>query len=71
MASHAARLVRSSDGLNRRARVQLDLADVLSVAGRPAEAADAAAEALDLYERKGNVVAAGRVREAVRDLAPA
>jgi hypothetical protein len=39
------------------------------VQGKP-EARSTAAEALELYERKGNVIAAARVREFI-DAAPA
>jgi hypothetical protein len=45
----------------------LVLADVLARSGRREQAKVARAEALDLYEQKGNLVAAGRVRG---DLAP-
>jgi DNA-binding SARP family transcriptional activator/class 3 adenylate cyclase len=44
------------------ADVLLDLSEVLSLAGRPADAAASAAEALSLYERKGNVASASRAR---------
>ncbi len=40
-----------------------DLAEVLSLAGRPKEAAEALERALERYERKGNVVMAGRTRD--------
>jgi tetratricopeptide (TPR) repeat protein len=70
-ANEAARLIGPSDGLNRRARVTFDLAEVLFVAGRRREAADAAAEARDLYLQKGNLVAAGRVQELLREPASA
>jgi hypothetical protein len=40
---------------------------VLARSGRPEQAKVAREEALDLYEQKGNLVAAGRVRG---DLAP-
>ena len=39
------------------------LGDVLSVAGRPEEAEEELREALALYERKGNVAAAGKIRD--------
>jgi hypothetical protein len=44
------------------ADVLLDLAEVLGLAGRPDEAEVATAEAVDIYERKGNVAAAERAR---------
>jgi DNA-binding SARP family transcriptional activator len=40
----------------------VDLADVLQIAGRTAEASKVVADALTLYELKGNVVSARRVR---------
>jgi tetratricopeptide (TPR) repeat protein len=42
-----------------------DLAFVLERAGHPAEAADALRSALVIYERKGNVVSAARVRAVI------
>ena len=42
-----------------------DLAQVLAAAGRDGEAASALEQALALYERKGNLVAAGRTRAAL------
>jgi DNA-binding SARP family transcriptional activator len=50
--------------LNDRARVWLALADVQRANGRESDARTAVARALELYERKGNVVAAARLREA-------
>ena len=50
------------DWLNVRARVWLALAEVARTAGRTAEADDAVATALALYEQKGNVAAAARLR---------
>ena len=44
------------------ADVLLDLAEVLRLAGRPDEAEAATAEAVNIYERKGNVAAAERAR---------
>jgi class 3 adenylate cyclase/tetratricopeptide (TPR) repeat protein len=46
-----------------RADVLVALAEVMTFAGRPDEASAALQEALELYERKGNVVAAAAVRE--------
>jgi hypothetical protein len=46
-----------------RAGALLDLARVLVLAGRAAEAGPLAAEALELAERKGHLVAAGQARE--------
>jgi tetratricopeptide (TPR) repeat protein len=46
----------------------IDLAEVLELAGRFREAADAAGEALALYQRKGIVASAGRARALITDL---
>jgi tetratricopeptide (TPR) repeat protein len=51
------------------AEARLALAEALRLAGDP-EAQSVAAEALELYEQKGNVIAATRVREFI-DAAPA
>ena len=53
--------------------VYADLGEVLLLAGRAEEAAEALAQALARYERKGNVVMAARTRErfmALRGEAP-
>jgi class 3 adenylate cyclase/tetratricopeptide (TPR) repeat protein len=47
---------------NDRARIRLALAEVYRAAGRQADADAATAAALELYELKGNVAAAARVR---------
>jgi tetratricopeptide (TPR) repeat protein len=57
-----------TDFLNDRADVLTDLADVLLVAGRADEAADALNEALSLYEQKGDIVTPSRIR-AIIDVA--
>jgi len=66
---HAARLIdeatdafAGTDFVPFRADVLVDRADVMRLAGRPDEAAAAAREALDLYEIKGDVVSAARIR---------
>src|SRR5262249_40742857 len=45
-----------TDFLNVRGQALCDLAEVLALAGKDGEAADAFVEAIALYERKGNVV---------------
>ncbi len=45
------------------AKALADLAEVLELAGRREEAAAALEQALELYERKGNLVMAERTRE--------
>ena len=57
---------RPTDGLNRRAAVQIDLSEVLVLADRIEEAGTALALAADLFERKGNVVGLARAL-ALRD----
>jgi hypothetical protein len=49
----------------------VDLADVLELAGRRNEAGPPLREALALFERKEDEVSAGRVRNRLRELAPA
>jgi hypothetical protein len=51
--------------------VLIDLAEALRAAGRLDDATQTAGEALALYERKGNLVAVGRVRSLLGELAPA
>ena len=51
-----------ADWLNIRARVWLAFAEVARKAGRSAEADDAVATAVALYEQKGNVAAAARLQ---------
>jgi DNA-binding SARP family transcriptional activator len=53
------------------ADVLLDLAEVLSLAGRMEEAAAAASEAVSLYERKGNAASARSAERTQRGLAAA
>ncbi len=52
-----------TDALQHRADATLDLAEVLQLAGQYELAAGELRRALDLYERKGNLVMAARVRE--------
>ncbi len=59
----------ASDGLNRCAKAQRDLGEVLLMAGRPTDAASAFERAIELFEQKGNVVSAARVRSLQEDLA--
>jgi tetratricopeptide (TPR) repeat protein len=65
LAHEAVRLATQTDLLNRRGDALLDLAEVLSLGGRPADAEAAVREALELYARKGNVVSAGYARSLV------
>jgi predicted ATPase/class 3 adenylate cyclase/DNA-binding winged helix-turn-helix (wHTH) protein len=62
----AVALAETTDFLNFHADALLDVADAREIAGRVADASAAAADALALYERKGSVVAAARVRERLK-----
>ena len=62
----AVRLSETTDGLNRRAKVQRDLGVVLKLADRAEEGATALERAVDLYEQKENAAGAAEVR-ALRD----
>ena len=59
-------LAADSEFLGLHADVLLDLAEVLLLAHRSEDAAAAAAEAVSLYERKGNVASARRARSQAR-----
>jgi len=61
-AREAVELLAGTDFLIDRADVWTDLADVLLVARRPVEAADALDQALALYEQKGDIVTPVRIR---------
>jgi hypothetical protein len=69
LAGEAVARAAETDFLNLRGESLLDLAEVLRVAGRIAEAAAATAEALALFEAKGCTVLADRAG-ALLDLAP-
>ena len=60
--------VEGTEFLNLHADALLVLAEVLRLAGRAGEAAAALEEAIELYERKGNVVSAAKARAALDDL---
>ena len=62
LATEAADLARRTDDLDKVGRSLLDLAEVLSLAGR-VEAKTAACDAIEVFERKGNIVLAERARE--------
>ena len=62
MAREAVERAAASDYIDMQARTRLDLAEVLSLAGRHDEARGELAEALRLYEQKGDVVGAARAR---------
>ena len=56
-----------TDMLNAQGDAHGDLAEVLLLAGKPAEAAAALEQALERYERKGNLVMAERTRTRLAD----
>ena len=58
-------LTRETEDVLLKAEALVDRGAVLAALGRDAEAAQAQQEALELYERKGDVVSAGRIREAL------
>ncbi|HEX9416776.1 MAG TPA: adenylate/guanylate cyclase domain-containing protein [Gaiellaceae bacterium] len=63
LAREAVAIGEDTDWLDGQGDANADLAEVLSLAGRPQEAAEALEQALARYERKGNVVMAGRTRD--------
>jgi class 3 adenylate cyclase/tetratricopeptide (TPR) repeat protein len=68
LARDAVTLSEGTDYLDNTADAFLDLGEVLELAGRREEASDALARGLDLYERKGSVVLAERVRRKLAEL---
>jgi tetratricopeptide (TPR) repeat protein len=70
LADEAVALASDTDYLNLQGDVLTDLAEVLSIGGRTDEAASRSREALEIFERKGNVVSAGRVRATLEGSRP-
>jgi tetratricopeptide (TPR) repeat protein len=62
LARKAVALISETDALNMQAHALSSLAEILSASGRKEEAAKSTAEALRLYEAKGNVVSASKAR---------
>ena len=62
LAREAVDLAASTDFLTHRGEAFLDLAEVLRLNGQPPEAETALRAALELYERKGDLVSAERAR---------
>ena len=60
--SAAATLAEGTDGLNRRAAVQMDIGEILRIAGQRRDAGIAVEQAIELFERKGNTVGARRAQ---------
>lgn len=71
VAREAVALADTTDFLDLRGDSRVALADVLHRAGHEDGAAEALAEALRLYELKGNVVSADRVRALLAPISPA
>jgi DNA-binding SARP family transcriptional activator/tetratricopeptide (TPR) repeat protein len=65
------RLADSTDGLNRIAAVRLACAEVMGIAGLLDEASHMLDEAIELFERKGNVVGASAARDHLGHVIPA
>ena len=68
LAREAVAISDKTDQLNAQGDVYADLAEVLSLAGHPKEAAAALEQALARYERKGNVVSAQRAQARLAEL---
>ena len=71
VAREAVALADTTDFLELRGDCRVALADVLRRAGHEDGAAEALGEALALYEQKGNIVSAERVRALLAPLSPA
>jgi tetratricopeptide (TPR) repeat protein len=71
LADEAARLVDATDNLNAQAKLRLDRAEILDLAGRADESGALLEEGALLYERKGNGVAAARARALAERREPA
>jgi tetratricopeptide (TPR) repeat protein len=68
LAHQAREITEKTDALNSRGLSLTTLAEVLLLAGREEEAAPLLGQALKLFERKGNVVAATSAREMLANL---
>jgi class 3 adenylate cyclase len=68
LAREAVEIMEQTDGLNFQGSALCDLAEVLLAAGRDEEAAAALVDALERYERKGNLPMARQVRERLAGL---
>jgi alkanesulfonate monooxygenase SsuD/methylene tetrahydromethanopterin reductase-like flavin-dependent oxidoreductase (luciferase family) len=62
LALEAVSLAEETDMLNWQANVLADLAEVYVLSGRPEQARDRLEQAIELYEQKGNLVAAETAR---------
>jgi DNA-binding SARP family transcriptional activator len=71
LAKEAVDLVAQTDALNHHAKILLDFAEVLGIAGRDNEARKSVGHALRIYELKGNLVAAKKTSMLLRRYAVA
>ena len=69
LAREAVAIGEGTDRLNDQGDANADLAEVLLLGGKASEAAAALEQALDRYERKGNLVMARRTRDRLAALA--
>jgi DNA-binding SARP family transcriptional activator len=69
LVADAVQLAQTTDALNCHAKTCLDLGEILLAAGRAEEARTAFSDALELYDKKGNLVAVDRARSLLDDLA--
>jgi class 3 adenylate cyclase len=69
LARETVELIRRTDSVNRHAESLLALSEVVHIAGRQEEALAVVQKALRLYEAKGNLVSAKRVRALLPDAA--
>ena len=71
LAHEAVAIAEGTDYIDGQGDAYADLAVVLALARKPAEAAAALEQALERYERKGNLVSAQRTRDRLAELQPA
>jgi tetratricopeptide (TPR) repeat protein len=69
LAREAVRLMEETDALTAKAGFLLDMAAILQAAGKPGEAVEAVQRAIELFDRKGNVVGAKRARGQLAEMA--
>ena len=69
LAREAVAISEATDSLNWQGDTNADLAEVLLLVGKPGEATAALEQALERYERKGNLVMAARTRDRLAALA--
>jgi tetratricopeptide (TPR) repeat protein len=68
LAEDSLRLADSTDYLNLRAEVRMDLGEALHMSGREEEATRSVEQALDLFEQKGNIVSAAKARKLLEEV---